>query len=126
MILIAGGTGTLGRLSIPHLLKRGQSVRVLTREPARAQDVQTAGVEIVEGDVLDVASLQRAMVGVVNASDARVASWDRDMRTLGNVESERKAKDEGRQTWRCRHALQEGDRRQSRQRRLISLRMAAL
>ncbi len=64
MILIAGGTGTLGRLSIQHLLKRGQSVRVLTREPARAQDVQTAGVEIVEGDVLDVASLQRAMVGV--------------------------------------------------------------
>lgn len=64
MILIAGGTGTLGRLSIPHLLERGQSVRVLTREPARAQDVQTASVEIVEGDVLDVASLRRAMVGV--------------------------------------------------------------
>lgn len=64
MILFIGGTGTLGRLSIPHLLERGQSVRVLTREPARAQDVQTAGVEIVEGDVLDVASLQRAMVGV--------------------------------------------------------------
>ena len=64
MILFVGGTGTLGRLSIPHLLARGQSVRVLTRELARARDLQSIGVEIAEGDVLDAASLQRAMVGV--------------------------------------------------------------
>ncbi len=37
MILIARGTGTLGTQVVPLLTARGLDVRVLTRDPARAQ-----------------------------------------------------------------------------------------
>ena len=36
MILVVGGTGTLGTRLVRRLSDRGQSVRVLTRDPARA------------------------------------------------------------------------------------------
>ena len=35
MILVAGGTGTLGTQVVRLLVDRGQDVRVLTRDPAR-------------------------------------------------------------------------------------------
>ena len=45
MILVAGGTGTLGRYLIPLLLGRGEAVRVLSRtEPADAADSRDHGI----------------------------------------------------------------------------------
>lgn len=64
MILVAGGTGTLGSRLIPRLEARGLSVRVLTRDPGRAGDIRRASVEMVVGDVRDRASVVRAMAGV--------------------------------------------------------------
>lgn len=64
MILIVGGTGTLGRLAIEKLLAQKQAVRVMTRTPARAQDLQAAGVDVVQGDLRDQKSLVRACQGV--------------------------------------------------------------
>jgi uncharacterized protein YbjT (DUF2867 family) len=63
MILIVGGSGVLGRELAGRLLARGEQVRVLTRSPDRARDLERAGAELVEGDLLDRASLARACAG---------------------------------------------------------------
>jgi NADH dehydrogenase len=63
MIVIAGGTGTLGRQLVPRLAGQGPVVRVLTRDPARAQHLAGLGVEVVRGDVRDPASLSLALAG---------------------------------------------------------------
>ena len=60
MILIVGGTGTLGRDLIPRLLARGRSVRTLARHPATpANGERREEVEARIGDVRDAAT--RAM-----------------------------------------------------------------
>jgi uncharacterized protein YbjT (DUF2867 family) len=50
MILVAGGTGVLGRRVVRRLVDDGEQVRVLTRDPKRA-DGMPAGVQTVVGDV---------------------------------------------------------------------------
>lgn len=64
MILVAGGTGTLGRSLIPLLADRGESIRILTREPSRGRHLVAPGVEVMTGDVRDSESIGRAMHGV--------------------------------------------------------------
>ncbi|NUK55192.1 NAD(P)H-binding protein [Streptomyces lunaelactis] len=60
--LVTGATGTVGRQVVAELLARGQSVRALTRDPAKAEF--PAGVEVVRGDLTDPASLAAALEGV--------------------------------------------------------------
>ncbi|HEV2216147.1 MAG TPA: SDR family oxidoreductase [Candidatus Dormibacteraeota bacterium] len=64
MILLAGGTGTLGRKTVRILSARGRKVRILTRNPERAGDLESDATEIVAGDVRDPASLQQAVSGI--------------------------------------------------------------
>jgi NADH dehydrogenase len=64
MILVAGGTGTLGTRLVPLLRAGGEPIRVLTRDPARAGHLLRDGVEVATGDVRDPGSLSRAMDGV--------------------------------------------------------------
>ncbi len=64
MILVAGGTGRLGRALTARLTRRGLPVRVLTRDPARAASLAGQGVEAVTGDVRDRGSLPAAVSGV--------------------------------------------------------------
>ncbi len=63
MILIVGGSGVFGREAVRLLLGRGTQVRVLTRSPEGARDLQDAGAELVRGDLLDPASLADACAG---------------------------------------------------------------
>jgi NADH dehydrogenase len=63
VIVVAGGTGTLGTRLLPRLVGQGHAVRVLTRDPARAQHLAGQGVEIVRGDVRDPGSVARALDG---------------------------------------------------------------
>ncbi|HWD51167.1 MAG TPA: SDR family oxidoreductase [Acidimicrobiales bacterium] len=63
MILVAGGTGRLGTLVVNRLVSRGISVRVLTRDPARAAHLVGDHVEVVTGDVRDRAGLGPATAG---------------------------------------------------------------
>jgi uncharacterized protein YbjT (DUF2867 family) len=60
MILVAGGTGTLGREIVARLTAAGQEVRVLTRDVAHAAgpDIETA-----IGDVRDPSTLAAAVKG---------------------------------------------------------------
>ncbi len=87
MILVAGGTGRLGTLVVRRLRLRGLAVRVLTRDRRRADHLQDAGVEVIEGDVraggLDgamagVDTVVSAIHGFGDVGDVSPASVDRD------------------------------------------------
>ena len=64
MILVAGGTGTLGTVLVRRLTERRMPVRVLTREPARAGHLASRLVEVVQGDVRNPRDLAQAIAGV--------------------------------------------------------------
>lgn len=65
MVLLTGGTGFIGREVIRQLTQAGHRVRLVARRPERAAALaEQYDCEVVAGDVLDPASLQRAMVGV--------------------------------------------------------------
>ena len=61
-ILVTGATGNVGRNVVDQLVQRGASVRALVRNPAKADF--PSGVDVVQGDLLDVDSLRSAFQGV--------------------------------------------------------------
>jgi uncharacterized protein YbjT (DUF2867 family) len=61
-ILVTGATGNVGRHVVDQLVQRGAPVRALVRNPAKADF--PAGVDVVQGDLLDVDALRRAFAGV--------------------------------------------------------------
>ncbi|GLR81868.1 NmrA family NAD(P)-binding protein (plasmid) [Azospirillum oryzae] len=61
-ILVTGATGRVGRNVVEHLVKRGADVRVLTRDPSKA--AFPTGVEVAQGDMLDIDALRAAFRGV--------------------------------------------------------------
>ena len=64
-VLVTGATGYVGGRLIPRLLERGHRVRVLVRDPRRIGGRPWANqVEVVTGDLLDAASVARAVAGV--------------------------------------------------------------
>jgi uncharacterized protein YbjT (DUF2867 family) len=63
MILVAGGTGFLGRAVVSALRRDGHPVRVLSRGTKGNPFVQDRGVELVTGDVREAAGLDTAMAG---------------------------------------------------------------
>jgi dihydroflavonol-4-reductase len=67
MILVTGGTGFLGSYIIKHLVEKGYAVRAIRRSnklPFWIPKEVFDKVEWIEGDVLDVVSLEDAMEGV--------------------------------------------------------------
>lgn len=61
-ILVIGATGRVGRHVVDQLVQRGTNVRVLSRDPAKAKF--PAGVEVAQGDLLDIDALRSAFRGV--------------------------------------------------------------
>jgi len=60
-ILITGASGAIGLQVVQQLVDRGAAVRALVRDPAKT--TFPPGVEVVKGDLLDIASLHQAMAG---------------------------------------------------------------
>jgi NADH dehydrogenase len=63
VILVTGATGMVGNAITKALVARGDEVRALVRDPARAQRLTSWGAELVRGDVTDPASLRAACAG---------------------------------------------------------------
>ena len=71
MILVAGGSGRLGTHLVADLVARGLPVRVLTRDPVRAEHLtKRLQIDVVSGDVRDASSLIPAMAGVTTVVSA--------------------------------------------------------
>jgi len=65
LILVTGVTGYVGRSLVPHLIHKGYQVRCLVRNPSRLKNWEYFPmVEVVEGDLLELKSLERAMKDV--------------------------------------------------------------
>lgn len=68
MVLVTGGTGFLGSYIIKELVEKNYSVRAIRRATSRLPFYIPKNifekVEWVEGDILDITSLQKAMEGV--------------------------------------------------------------
>ncbi|WP_188191633.1 NAD(P)H-binding protein [Nonomuraea sp. SYSU D8015] len=60
--LVTGATGSVGRHVVGHLVRMGQRVRALTRDPARARLPE--GVEVVQGDLSRAETLVPVLQGV--------------------------------------------------------------
>jgi len=65
-VLVTGATGRQGGAVIRHMLPKGWKLRALTRNPASysAKELARQGVEVVQGDLEDPSSLERAARGV--------------------------------------------------------------
>ena len=66
-ILVAGATGYIGGRLIPLLEQQGMALRCLARNPDKLRSQVQATTEIVQGDVLDAASLEGAVNGTHTA-----------------------------------------------------------
>ncbi len=65
-VLVSGATGRQGGAVVRHMLPKGWRLRALTRNPSShpAQELARQGVEVVQGDLEDPPSLERAARGV--------------------------------------------------------------
>jgi dihydroflavonol-4-reductase len=65
-VFVTGATGILGSNVCERLVAKGDKVRAIVRDLARddAQSLRSAGVEVVVGDITDMASIQAATDGM--------------------------------------------------------------
>ncbi|TCO46772.1 uncharacterized protein YbjT (DUF2867 family) [Kribbella antiqua] len=89
-VLVVGATGSLGGKVVEELLKRGKNVRALVRPTTDPSRLESRGVEIARGDMLDLDSLIAAMDGA-DAVITTAAGYTRggknahDIDTIGNA-----------------------------------------
>lgn len=90
LILLTGATGYVGGRLLGPLEAAGYRVRCLVRRPAELQDKVAPNTEVVEGDLLDGASLERALAGVamayylVHSMGAGVGFEEKDRQAASN------------------------------------------
>ncbi len=65
IVLITGATGRQGGATIRHMLPKGWKLRALTRKPLgrAARDLERRGIEVVQGDLEDSVSIEKAVRG---------------------------------------------------------------
>lgn len=63
MIVVAGGSGLLGRIVVQDLLTRGETVRAVVRDAQRAKEVLGPDVEVVTADVRHAEEIREAVQG---------------------------------------------------------------
>ena len=85
--LVTGATGFVGGAVARALVNRGIEVRVMARAGADFQNLKRLTVERVEGDLLDQASLRRALTGCRQLYHiaAHYALWAKDPSIFYNV-----------------------------------------
>lgn len=94
MILVTGGTGFLGAYIIKHLVEQGLAVRAIRRNSSKMPSFIPSAIlekiEWVNGDILDVISLEEAMEGVdaIIHSAAKVSFEPREKREMFEINIE--------------------------------------
>jgi uncharacterized protein YbjT (DUF2867 family) len=63
MILVTGGNGFVGGHVVHQLREQNREVRCLVRDRRKAERLESWGCEVVEGDMTDPSSLERAAAG---------------------------------------------------------------
>jgi uncharacterized protein YbjT (DUF2867 family) len=63
MILVTGGNGFVGGHVVHELREKNHEVRCLVRDRRKAERLESWGCEVVEGDMTDPSSLERAAAG---------------------------------------------------------------
>jgi uncharacterized protein YbjT (DUF2867 family) len=63
MILVTGGNGFVGGHVVHQLREQNREVRCLVRDRRKAERLESWGCEVVEGDMTDPSSLERAVAG---------------------------------------------------------------
>jgi putative NADH-flavin reductase len=61
-LLIFGSTGSIGRELVKQALEQGHTVTAFARDPAKL-DIKHANLQVVQGDVMDLASVEKAVQG---------------------------------------------------------------
>jgi uncharacterized protein YbjT (DUF2867 family) len=85
LIVVAGATGKQGGAVARSLLDRGFRVRGLTRDPQKpeAQALSNRGAEVVQGDIDDGSSVERALegaYGIFSVQNFWETGYDREVR----------------------------------------------
>jgi nucleoside-diphosphate-sugar epimerase len=62
-VAVTGGTGFIGRRVVRALRERGHEVVCVVRRPEKANELSALGATLVQGDILDRQSLDRAFAG---------------------------------------------------------------
>ncbi len=63
-VLVCGATGTIGGATLAALVERGATVRALVRDPRKSGALESAGVQLVGGDLASAESIRPALKGV--------------------------------------------------------------
>lgn len=89
-ILVTGATGRQGGAAIRHLLPNGWKLRALTRNPTgyAAKQLSGQGVEVLQGDLEDPGSLERAahrVYGIFSVQDYWVTGFRREVQQGKNL-----------------------------------------
>lgn len=98
-LAIMGATGRTGVPLVQHALERGYEVTALARSPQKAEQLlgDPPGLTVVEGDLLDPAAVEKAIVGsaaVLNvAGQVKGSPKDLQQRAIGLVLSAMRAHD---------------------------------
>ncbi|MDX1521840.1 MAG: SDR family NAD(P)-dependent oxidoreductase, partial [Anaerolineae bacterium] len=61
-VVVFGATGGVGRQLVAQALEQGHAVTAFARTPAKL-DINHENLTVVQGDVMDAASVERAMQG---------------------------------------------------------------
>jgi uncharacterized protein YbjT (DUF2867 family) len=90
IIAVAGATGLQGRAVTERLLKDNWQVRALTRNAAtkKAQAIAALGAQVVEADMFDPATLERAfdgVHGVFSVQNHHISGYDGEVTQGKNV-----------------------------------------
>lgn len=61
---ITGATGKIGSRLVPRILQQGHRVKLLVRDPAKAEGLKLQGAELIEGELLQPDLYLNALQGV--------------------------------------------------------------
>lgn len=85
-LLIFGSTGSVGRLIVEQSIYEGHKVTAFTRNPSKL-DIKHPNLKVIQGDVMDLASVEKAMQGqdVVLAALGSSPFKNTNVRSEGNL-----------------------------------------